>query len=136
MTITESKNKSGKLTFETSDTFETQATNVTITPSYEEVGDPVETLSGDQLTASTTRGNLLKITAIQDFTDADGFVAYTWANDLTDVTFSWQPNGTSGPTYSGTVQVKACEVGGDVNTRLTTETEWTCIGEVNMTPAS
>ena len=132
MAITESKNNTGVLTLGTKD-FATQATNVTITPEHEEVGDPVETLSGDELTAQKTRSNLLKITAIQDFTDKTGFVNYTWDNDLTVVTFEWQPNGAAGVKWAGSVEVRACEVGGDVNVRLSTETEWTCVGDVTRT---
>lgn len=134
MPITESRNKNGVLTLG-AESFETQTTNVTITPSYEDVGDPVETLAGDELTAEKQRTDSLKITAIQDFTDPDGFVNYTWDNDLTQVAFEWQPSGATGPTISGTVEVLACEIGGDVNTRLTTEVEWQCVGPVTRTPA-
>ena len=42
----------------------------------------LETLGGDQLTSQKQRTDVMKITAIQDFTDPDGFVNFTWDNDL------------------------------------------------------
>ena len=135
MPITESKNKNGTLKLGTPGTeFGVQATSVVITPEYDETGDPLETLSGDSLGTSKTRSNVFKIESIQDFTDADGFVAYTWDNDLQKVAFQWSPNGTTGPKYAGTVEVLACEVGGTVNERLTTSVEWEVIGAVTVTP--
>ncbi len=132
--ITESKIKSGTLTLGGVD-FAAQATNVKVTPTHDEDGDPVETLSGDQLTPDVTRGNTLALTAIQDFDDVAGFVNYTWANDLETVAFVWRPKGVTGPSYAGNVEVRAVEVGGDVNKRITTEAEWTCEGAVIRTEA-
>lgn len=133
--IREDKLKNGTLTLGSFD-FATQAQNVSIAPAHKEDGDPLETLSGDQLTPDTVRSNMLKITAIQDFSDPAGFVAYSWDNDLDTVAFVWKPQGATGPTYSGNVQVRAVEVGGEVNKRLTTEAEWPCEGPVLPTAAA
>jgi hypothetical protein len=139
MTITESKLKSGTLTFTIAPaaavSFACQATNVRITPDHNEDGDAVETLCGDKLTPDTTRADALNITAIQDFDDPDGFVAFSWANDLAEAVVSWKPNATS-PTYGGTVQGRAVEVGGDVNKRITTDAEWPFQTAVTVTPAA
>jgi len=109
--------------------FECQATNVRLTPTHEEEGDSVEVLCGDTLPPVKKRSDVLAITAVQDFTDPEGFVAFTWANDLAQLDFTWTPN-ESGPTYAGVVEVLACEVGGDVGARITTEAEWNVIGPV------
>ena len=136
MAITESKNKNGTLLLGTPGVeFGVQATSVTITPEYDDAGEALETLSGDSLGTSKTRRNTFKVEAIQDFTDVDGFVAYTWTNDLAQVAFVWSPNGATGPSYSGIVEVLACEVGGRVNERLSTSVEWQIIGAVTTTPA-
>lgn len=136
MPITESKNKNGTLTLGTPGTdFSVQTTSVVITPEYDETGDPLETLSGDNLGTSKTRRNVFKIESIQDFTDPDGFVTYTWDNDLQQVAFAWEPTGATGPSYTGTVEVTACEVGGTVNERLSTSVEWDVIGAVSYTAA-
>lgn len=128
MPIKEDKLKEGTLTLDAV-AFSAQATSVLIEPTHDEDGDAVETLDGSQLTPDVTRGDTLKITAIQDFTDVAGFVNFTWENDLATVPFTWKPRAV-GPTYSGNVQVRAVPVGGEVNKRLTTEAEWTCEGPV------
>jgi hypothetical protein len=139
MTITESKLKTGTLTFtiapDPAVSFECQATNVRITPSYDSSGDALETLCGDTLAEDETRSDALNITAIQDFTDPDGFVAWSWEHDLESAVVAWLPTGVTGPTYAGTVKVKAVEVGGDVNKRLTTDAEWAFAGKATYTPA-
>lgn len=129
MAIKESKLKEGTLTLGTAPgtEFSCQATNVKLTPSADETGDPVETLCGDKISAETKTSWVLAGTSIQDFDDPDGFVLYCFENDLLEVPFSWQPNALSG-TWSGTVQIKAVEIGGDVNTRLTTDWEWPVMG--------
>lgn len=140
MTITESKLKTGTLKFTIAPaaavTFECQATNVRITPAYDSSGDAVETLCGDTLAEDETRTDALNITAIQDFTDPDGFVAWSWDNDLATAVVEWKPVGADGPTYAGSVKVKAVEVGGDVNKRLTTDAEWSFAGKATYTPAA
>jgi hypothetical protein len=128
MPIQEDKLKGGVLTLDAID-FAAQATSVEVEPTHDEDGDPIETLDGSTLAADVTRGDSLKITAIQDFTDVAGFVNFTWQNDLATVPFTWTPVA-GGPSYSGNVQVRAVKVGGEVNKRITTEAEWTCEGPV------
>lgn len=135
MTIVESKLKTGILELgpDPGTDFACQASNVRIVPKHDESGDPLETLCGDSLGADTIRSDTLNITAVQDFTDPDGFVLWTWENDLVAVAFSWTPSATS-PTFTGTVQVRALEIGGDVNKRLTTDAEWSIQGAVTVVP--
>lgn len=139
MTITESKIKTGSLKFTIAPAaavdFSCQPTNVRITPSYDSSGDPVETLCGDTLAEDESRSDALNITAIQDFTDPDGFIKWAWDNDLAVAAFEWKPTGVTGPTFTGSVKVKAPEVGGDVNKRLTSDLEWSVVGAVTWTPA-
>lgn len=123
----ESRLKSGTLTLG-GVAFATQATNVSIKPDYDEQGDQLEVLSGDVLTPDEVGTYSLNITAIQDFDEPDGFVAFSWNNELEVVPYVWEPSGATGPSYSGQVKVKAVEVGGDVNKRLDTQVEWPCEG--------
>lgn len=129
--IVESKLKTGKLTLGTPGTeFACQQTNVRIVPSFNEEGDAVETLCGDTLAPATTTEWALQGTSIQDF-DAPGgvsFQQYSWEHNLQEVPFTWQPN-TTAVKYVGTVQVRALEVGGDVNTRITTDFDWPVSGQ-------
>lgn len=143
MAINESKLKTGLLTLggiagvppalPTGGTeFACQATNVRIAPTFNEEGDSVETLCGDSLAPATTTEWALQGTSIQDFTFPDSFLEYTWTNNLVQVPFIWKPNAT-GPTFSGNVQIRALEVGGDVNVRLTTDFDWPIAGQPTVT---
>jgi hypothetical protein len=122
--ITESRNKGGTLTIDAID-FADQATGVRLVPNTDEVGDPVEVLSGAAITGDDETTWQLRIEAIQDFDDPAGFVAFTLANAGEVVPYSWRPNAT-GVTYAGTVKVRPVEVGGDVNKRLTSGGTWPC----------
>lgn len=124
MPITESRLKTGVLTLDAL-AFATQASNVRLSPSTDEDGDALETLSGDELTPAETTTWSLNITAVQDFEDEDGFVNFAMVNDGDIVPYSWKPKAV-GPTYTGTVRVRAVEIGGEVNKRLTTDAEWPC----------
>ena len=135
MAIVESKLKTGSLLLggtgspPTGGTeFACQATNVRIVPSFNEEGDNVETLCGDTLAPSTTTDWALQGTHIQDWDSTGmGIIEYSWVNNLVTVPFIWKPNA-SAVTYSGEVQVRALEVGGDVNTRITTDFDWPISG--------
>jgi hypothetical protein len=139
-TTTESKPRNGILSFGTAPDpvveFSCQASNVKVTPGYEESGDRLELLCGNVLQPDTTRVDKLTIEAVQDFTDVTGFVNWTWLNDLTTVPFTWQPVGAAGPTYSGNVNVRAVEVGGDVGKRNMMTAEWDCDGKAVRTEAA
>lgn len=132
MTIIDSRLKNGTLTLDAVP-FASQASNVTVTPDYDEQGDPIETLSGDTQTADEVGSYTLEITAVQDFDDPDGFVNFSWQNELEVVPFSWKPNPTA-PTITGNVKVKAVPIGGDVNSRLETKAEWPIQGKPTITP--
>lgn len=136
MAIVESKLKTGVLAFggTTPIDFSCQATNVRLVPSHDSTGDEVETLCGDTLAADTKTTWALAGTSIQDFNDPQGFILWAFTNNLTNVPFTWQPNPTAG-TWSGTVQVKALELGGDVNARLTSDWEFAITGQPTLTPA-
>ena len=123
MPIIESRLRLGTLTLGGT-AFATQATNVRLVPSTEEDGDPLETLSGDEILPDEQTSWALAITAVQDFDEATGFVNYAMQNAGDVVAFVWAPTGATGPSYAGNVKVRPVEIGGDVNARLTTEAEW------------
>jgi hypothetical protein len=131
MPITESRLKSGTLTLDAV-SFAAQASNVTIEPSTDEVGERLEVLSGDTIDAEDETSSVLQITAVQDFDDPTGFVRFTWTNKNELVPFSWQPN-PSAPTISGTCRIRPVSIGGDVNTRLDTGAEFPISGDPTFT---
>lgn len=129
MPITDSRNKGGTLTLDALP-FAKQTTSVALTPSADETGDELETLSGDRVEPDETTSWVLNIGVVQDFTDPAGFVEFCRANAGDVVPFTWAPNGATGPSYSGMVKVRAVEIGGDVNSRLTTTTGgWPITGQ-------
>lgn len=133
MSVTESKHRNGTLTLGGT-SFACQATNVEVQPGYEESGDTLEVLCGDELTPEERRTNTLHIETVQDFEDAAGFQRYTWTNDLVTVAFVWAPQGAEGPSIAGTVKVKAVKVGGAVGpARLFTEGDWKIVTLGNWT---
>jgi hypothetical protein len=138
MTIVESRLKTGTLTLGDEgaggETFACQATNVRVTPSYDDDGDAVETLCGDEIPAGKKESWVLAGTSIQDFDDPDGFLAYCYLHAMETTAFTWTPN-PDGLTWAGSCVVVALEEGGDVNTRLTTDWEFDVVGRPTRTYA-
>jgi hypothetical protein len=115
-----------------------QVTNARINSSYDDDGDPVETLCGDMIPAGRKlSGRALAGTFIQDWTAAAAasIVEYCYDHDLENVAFTYTPN-VAGPTLSGTVRIEvpAETYGGDVNSRLTSDFEWALTDELVRTP--
>jgi hypothetical protein len=135
VTIVESKLYHGKLVLGGTEPgvggtdFSCQPSNVTITASASTSGDDIETLCGDKLLAETTLAWELDFTAIQDWSDPEGLVKYSWDMALETVYFLWVPNDTETVQISGEVQVQPLDLGGDVNTRITSDAAWPIAGK-------
>ena len=139
MAIVESKLKTGKLVLggtavpAVAPAIEVscQPTNVRLEPTHNEEGESAETLCGDTLAPSTTTTWALMGTSIQDFDDPDGFTHYCYDNNLDSVPFMWQPNANA-TKYTGTVNIRAVPIGGDVNTRITHDFEFPVEGALTV----
>jgi hypothetical protein len=133
--ITESRVKKGELTFTPGTpppapvSFSCQASNVRVTPSYDDDGDAVETLCGDEIPAGKKESWVIQGTSIQDFDDPEGFLTFCFENRMKTVPFEWTPNVDGAPKWSGDAVIVALEEGGDVNTRLTTDWSFDISGE-------
>lgn len=143
MTITESRLKDGTLKLGTAPNeidFSCQVTNARINSSYDDDGDALETLCGDLIPAGRKlSGRSLAGTFVQDWTAATpalSIVEYCYDHDLETVAFTYTPNATAGPTLSGSlrVEVPAETYGGDVNTRITSDFEWSLTDALTRTP--
>lgn len=136
MTITESRLYHGKLVLGGTEAgvggedFSCQPSNVLVTATASTSGDDLETLCGDTILAETTLAWELDFTAIQDWEDPDGLINYSWDHALETVPFLWIPNNTKTLQITGAVQVQPLDLGGDVNTRLTSDAAW----PINGTP--
>ena len=139
MAITESRLKDGVLSLGVDPgdmDMSCQVTNARINSSYDDDGDAVETLCGDQIAAGRKLGGRsLAGTFIQDWTATDSITDYCYDHDLEEVAFTYTPN-TAGPTLSGTlrIEVPAETYGGDVNARITSDFEWTLTTALTRTP--
>jgi hypothetical protein len=138
--ITDSRVKEGTLLLGTTpDEIDVscQVTNVRLNSSYDDDGDAVETLCGDEIAPGRkVGGRSLAGTFIQDWTAVSASVtAYLWEHDLEVVAYTYTPN-VAGPTITGTlrVEVPAESYGGDVNTRITSDFEWGLQEKPTFTP--
>lgn len=143
MTIVESRLKTGTFVLGGDATaepptvgvsFACQATNIHVTPSYDDDGDDIETLCGDQIPAGKKETWVVAGTSVQDFDDPDGFLAYCYDHAMETVPFTWTPNA-NGVEWAGNCVVVALEEGGDVNSRLTTDWEFDIAGRPTRTYA-
>lgn len=133
MAIVESRLKDGSLMLGTAPSqfdISCQLTNVRYATSYSDDGDAVETLCGDKIApGEKADGATLQGTFIQDWTapTTTSAILYLMDHDLEEVDYAYTPN-PDGPSFSGKLRLKLPSelLGGDVNTRLTSDFEWTC----------
>jgi hypothetical protein len=135
MAVIESKVRRGRLTIDGQD-HSCQPSAVSIVPENTEgnAGDELELLCGDKIAGDGTSGELsatLQITAVQDFTDAQGLIAQSWKVNGTEAAFVWRPTESEDDAWSGKVKVSAITVGGEVGQRLTSDVSWT-IAELTL----
>jgi hypothetical protein len=128
MTVTESKVRKGLLTIGTLD-HSCQPTSVSIEPTTSQgaAGNELEVLCGDKVSEDAQADELkatLTITTIQDFTDADGFVAQSWKENGKTLDFTWRPTDQAADMWRGKVKVAAVQVGGTVGERLSSDVSW------------
>jgi hypothetical protein len=111
-----------------------QTTAVKLVPDYD-VEQGVETLCGDREPDATVERWELQLTAIQDWSDPAGLTEWLFTNAGKVVPYEWKPTGATGPTYAGTCQVFASEIGGEVGARLTADLTFPCMEKPTITPA-
>jgi len=141
----ESRQYAGTLTFGTEPTaeipnpdieatpFEKQVFECSLEPAVEEKGDELTMLNGNVLGADESIKWTLKIGAVQDFMDPQGFLEFCRNNALVTVPFEWEPNSSlDSPTISGKVKIRPGKYGGATKLRLTSEIEFPVIGEPDV----
>lgn len=133
---TDSRQGPGTLTLGSSD-YGAQISNVNLTPSQNST-DGTPTLGNPKPAPMVETSWELSGTAIQDWENTDGFVEYCRTNNNTEVPFVWTPNTNKAVTYSGTCQIRAVEIGGDVATQNTSDFTFPVVGELTRgtTPPS
>lgn len=136
MPATDSRQGPGTLTLGTLTGAGCQMSNVRLVPEAEEE-DGLPTLCDPAPAPTLTTNWSLQGTAVQDWElPADtGFVEFCRVNDNTVVAFTWVPNTDIGVEYSGSCQVRAVEIGGDVAVQTTTDFEFPVVGDLTRTDA-
>jgi hypothetical protein len=131
MTVVDSRLGPGTLSLGTLTGAGCQMGNVRLVPSRdEEEGTP--TLCDPKPAPLITTSWALSGSAVQDWESDDGFVEFCRLNDGVTVAFEWVPNSTlTDPVaYTGQVQVRAVEFGGDVAKQNTTDFEFPVVGDI------
>lgn len=135
MPVTDSRLGLGTLKLGTLTDAGCQMANVRLVPDHaDEDGTP--TLCDPEPPPLLTTTWTLQGTAIQDFElpAATGFQEYCRANNGATVTFDWEPNNSYGEVtdlkYSGSCQIRAVEIGGDVAVQITTDFEFPVVGDI------
>ena len=113
----------------------TQISNVKLVPSHN-TEDGTPTLGIPKPAPLVTTKWELSGTAIQDWEAKAGFVEYCRENNMAEVAFIWTPNNDKGVTFTGTCQVLAVEIGGDVATQTTTDFTFAVVGDVTRAEAA
>jgi hypothetical protein len=134
MPLIDSRLGVGTILFATHD-FSYQASNVRLVPSIDET-DGTKTLATPNPPPLAAITWALEGTCIQDFAEATGFVNWAMDNALTEVAFTFTPATADGTVYSGTVQVRPVEIGGDAGVQVTTDFSMPCVGEPVRTDGS
>ena len=113
--------------------FEKQVFECSLEPAVEEKGDELTMLNGNVLGADESVKWTLKIGAVQDFMDPQGFLEFCRTHALETVPFEWVPNAeVDSPTLSGNVKIRPGKYGGATKLRLTSEIEFPVIGEPDV----
>ena len=139
MSATDSRLGPGTLSLGSTD-YGMQASNVRLVPSNDST-DGTPTLGEPNPAPILTTSWELSGTAIQDWETEGpaGFVEYCRANNNTVVAFEWVPNSGKTVKYTGTCQIQAVEIGGDVNVQITTDFTFPVVGDITRgtyTPAA
>ena len=102
--------------------------------------DPITVLCGDTVPGSVTYSATLSGNFLQDLTEEDGLVAWSWANKGVAVPFTYTPNTAAGATVTGSVVVDPLDVGSDEDygAVMSSDFEWDIVGEpvLSWTPAA
>lgn len=134
MTVIDSRLGPGTLTLGTLTGAGCQMSNVRLVPETDsEDGTPTLCDPSPAPLSKTTWS--LQGTAVQDWEADNGFVEFCREQDGTTVSFSWVPATSKGVTYSGSVQVRAVEIGGDVGVQTTTDFEFPVVGDLTRVKA-
>lgn len=108
--------------------FSSQAKNARVVPDVE-TSDPFYVLSGEQAEGDRTESWQLAGTLVQDFGQDDSTTEWLFEHRGERHPFTYTPNSSTGKQITGELIVEAIEIGGDANTKPTSDFEFVVIGQ-------
>jgi hypothetical protein len=124
---TDSRLGPGTLTLGTTD-FGSQLSNVALVPTTTST-DGTPTLGDPEPSPEETTTWSLKGSAVQDWAADAGFITYCFENAGEEVVFSWVPDTALDVEYTGTVKVRALDIGGDIAKQNASSFEFVVVGD-------
>lgn len=94
--------------------------------------DDTYVLCGDVIPGESKFTATLTATILQDITTG-GAIDYSWKHKGEQVKFVYVPNKKETATITGMCVIQPLGVGGEVKARPTTDLEWPCVGEPELT---
>jgi hypothetical protein len=107
--------------------FSGQVTSCRLVPSVDQ-GDNIAVLSGESVAGDRTESWTLEGTLLQDFGTANGTTEKLFTMRGATHVFEFIPNTAKGKKITGSLVVEAIEIGGDVNTKPTSDFTFTLVG--------
>jgi hypothetical protein len=93
--------------------------------------DDTVTLSGAVIAGERKYSCQLAFTAYQDDMSTGGLIDFSWSHKGQTVPFMFTPRN-GGRSISGDVVVDPVDVGGDTNSKNTSDVTWDCVGEPDL----
>lgn len=95
--------------------------------------DDLNVLCGDTIPGARTYSATISGTVLQDLTENEGLVAFTWAHKGEALPVTFTPNDAAEATVTGTVVIDPLDVGGDeYGSVMTSDFEWAFVGEPDL----
>ncbi len=110
---------------------ECQVREVTLNPDFDE-GDDDQTLCGDAVSGEDTTTWKFEGELYQDWTST-GINKWSFDHNGQEVAFTWTPKTASGPSFAGTLKMRALPFGGKTREKLLAEFEWKVVGSPTPT---
>lgn len=124
----------GTLTFGETGTlkeFSSQITNAVLTPSYD-AEDNIPTLDGTEAAGAETETWTISGTFLQAYASGN-LLQWCYDNSGSELPFTFKPRTDQQLTSTGTVVIRAVNIGGDVKAKNTAEFEFKIVGRPTVT---
>lgn len=112
--------------------FTGQITSIRLVPSVDQ-GDSVMVLSGESVAGDRTESFTLEGTVFQDLGATTSTTEWLFTNRGETHVFEFIPSTAKGKKITGSLVVEAIEIGGDVNTKPTSDFSFVVVGTPTIT---